>query len=707
VLTVDFSNAFGTVSRQAILSALTSTPGVPAAVTAYFLRFYSSPAPIHHGVVDGPDLAISTGVVQGCPLSPLFFSLALRTPLQETARVLNQGFLSAYLDDVTICAPFDELKPAYDALCRAAASVGLVVNASKCKILLPAATSADPYSLYSIPVVSDGLKLLGVPLGQASYCVEYVRTRGRSVCESISKLESFPNYQARFLLCRHVYNSQLAHLSRLCPRSHGGESIPDAAGEILKSIYAVLRLAPPGQDLPKLARNIFRLPVRRGGLGFRCTRRLVPLDFLASYSDCLRTLKELIAPPAGGVSAAPGVVLQRNLLVAAAAAGRSLVTSLDHAWAILKQLISGYKHHAKSDHSLSVTTTKKDCQSLPRRASQHFSDLLADIYFFTELSLVGGNVPSKAKLVSRAQPGAGAYLQACPADPGLRMDNMSFVLSLRSHLQLDCLPWLFGKLNLPVPSQCPFCSKTGVTDDHALACAALSHYGCHRDLVNAACDMAADADVTVLREVTVTPGSGLRTDFVFRGVHTSGKDIHFDVSVVHDVSSASVEPLQAAKKRAEFKVAKYKALVESTGAHFLPFVFEAFGAFSEEVCAQIDRLSARTDKTEAPLQASWLAPTFTAYWSQRLSVALHRSTNRRFISFAREVWENGGAALYGLRRSRDNFPAYRVLLSDPPVAQPAPATAQSAAAPPPSQAPTLVPLPSAAAQQTGTAASTR
>jgi hypothetical protein len=656
-LLVDFSNAYGTVKRSEIAKILSDT-SIPAPLLAYFRTFYGSASPILHDVVDSDqDLIMSSGVLQGCPLAPLFFSLAISNSLQACANALPSGFVSAYLDDVVICAPPEELAAAMSALTTAALKVGLMVNTAKCKILAPPSSTDFISPIPDIPVVSDGVTLLGAPLGSADFVLGFVTKRYEEIMASIELLESFPSFQARYLFARDVIASKLSHLSRLTLPLLGGACIPELNDKIDSAVGSLLRLLPRNSSFSPLQAAIFQLPIRNGGLGFRPSRYLQALDFLASIADSLRSL------PADG---------SRHKLHLEAAIADVFAVSLQKGFEIGLKFCQEYEKYYPAGHALRDILAASDLGKIPKRSSKTFTQLAGDVLFHHAMALAP-DLYSKAQLLSCSQPGACAYLQARPADSGLAMHNLPFVLALRSQLQLPCVTWLHDQLSFPLPDSCPVCScaaseSVPLTDRHALACVSLSHYACHTALRDVTAMMACDANVAVQKEFTIN--ASLRTDIVFKGMGASGTDLHLDVSVIHpgeaDLTKAAVEPLSTAEQRSHDKRKKYASAVQQIGAQFLPFVFEAHGAFSTEVCEQIRRLSKRVNH-EAPPQASWLAPSFSAYWAQRLSVALRLHTSVRYAQITQRSIHRHDSVFGEARSPPRALDANRILYLAPEV----------------------------------------
>jgi hypothetical protein len=130
-------------------------------------------------------------------------------------------------------------------------------------------------------------------------------------------------------------------------------------------------------------------------------------------------------------------------------------------------------------------------------------------------------------------------------------------------------------------------------------------------------------------EPLVAPGSGVhdRFDFAVERYNGSGNNLKADVTVKNPCGSAVVDraasqPLFAAGRAFNDKSSHYNPLLQPND-HFVPLVFETFGAMHSMVCTVVSAFGARM-ANYPPEQATWAAPTFCSYWYQRLSCALWR-----------------------------------------------------------------------------------
>ena len=169
VVRMDLSNAYGTAQRKSLESIIKNTD---ASMQQYFRLVYGSSTTI---AVYGPDdtsfIPIGEGVKQGDATSSLLFCLVADIALNEINSKLAEQEIAAevymYMDDLTICVDIAHADTVATIATNAFASIGLMVNEAKSKIL----TSAP--GARSLPVCSheEEFIILGanVALSSASY----------------------------------------------------------------------------------------------------------------------------------------------------------------------------------------------------------------------------------------------------------------------------------------------------------------------------------------------------------------------------------------------------------------------------------------------------------------------------------------------------------------------------------------------------------
>ena len=142
---IDFEKAFDCVDRQAIWDILRHY-GVPDKIISVIRRLYEGFAcqVIHSGRLS-EDFEISTGVRQGCMLSPLLFLVVLdwvtRTAYAGSGKGIQWTFLRRledleFADDLALLSHrLQDLQDKVNALSKAAQHVGLRISQDKTKLL--------------------------------------------------------------------------------------------------------------------------------------------------------------------------------------------------------------------------------------------------------------------------------------------------------------------------------------------------------------------------------------------------------------------------------------------------------------------------------------------------------------------------------------------------------------------------------------------
>ena len=316
-LSLDAENAYNTVHRASALWAAeahlpTLAPFANMCLSRRSRYLYWDHRGSHRWIY------AQEGVGQGDPLSPLYFSLAVRAPLERVRQRLHDManpdelhdiHVYAYLDDVLLAVPSRLAAAALTVATEELRTCGLVLNRDKCKAWSPG--TARPPGNHALHALWEdhGLRILGAPfggdiaapLGTASYVETFLRDRADAALALVRKigdlpsqaLQPFPAAQLSFALLRACGNTLIGHLLRtLPPEATDGLAHRFDAG-VLATFREVGGLDPftPSQEAQ------VRLPLRHGGCALAAATTIAPAAWLGSWLQCLGDVATATALP--------------------------------------------------------------------------------------------------------------------------------------------------------------------------------------------------------------------------------------------------------------------------------------------------------------------------------------------------------------------------------------------------------------------------
>ena len=197
---LDFSNAFNTISRQAVLQAAHDPlPGL----SRWACWCYGDASRLCFGKTGLPSTG---GVQQGDPLGPLLFSAAIQSLAQEARGQVDLAVF--YLDDGFLAGDIGAVSSALSVLHQRAGTFGLQLNFDKCELVAVGQTVARNFTL------------LGAPIGDDMFCAARTAARAKlagPLLDQISELDG-PQIGLRLLRSAAAY-SKMVHSLRCTPPS--------------------------------------------------------------------------------------------------------------------------------------------------------------------------------------------------------------------------------------------------------------------------------------------------------------------------------------------------------------------------------------------------------------------------------------------------------------------------------------------------------
>ena len=627
LLTVDFANAFNTVSRQVVLDIWARV--FPEA-HPFVKAIYADSPRVYTNSTDGslpPFIEVREGVQQGDPLGPSLFAcglqLLLATVRARDRQVTEATHLSAYLDDVTVVGPPAEVGHVLQSLRTFAPAFNLQLRDDKCEWW------RDPtYSSMPLPPNLDGLrrqggtKQLAVPVGDPIYMqgqVQLLLDRHRHLLDELVLLAD-RHPQAAMVLLRYCVGPKFIYWLRTLPFGWGHWLATRADRQTLQTVERMLQ----GWGLPRnsprrsmLNRRI-PLPTSMGGLGLANNAHLHHAAVIAAWTNTvymlvqhgdplletfrqqvlrdpeilplatLREASELYIPAQGHeVPHNPPVLLELRMAMAVA---RDWIARWPTQEPMPVAVRKAQKHSswrallADNSHLPSPTLEDRELepledQPLPFSPPMYLQHLLTRAVHWVEKCKLEseGDIHDRAQLKSQGSLLSGLWLQLVPSQWRHRMEPEVFRYALRLYLGAH-LP----AIGPPTTLNCRVCdSDLDPFGIHWLTtCPTMKglrtrlHTTINHTLRRA---LHQAGYTTILEphlgaplehpETTTTPG--LRADLLVFG-HEGGRDVFVDVSVTNPLSPSFIRWSHqrrgyCANRRYREKVTKYDAAVRQLG----------------------------------------------------------------------------------------------------------------------------------------------
>ena len=691
----DFRNAYGSIYRSAIFAAVDKNCPVDS---SNIMRWYLNTHMCQESTYlasDGSVHSYNRGVAQGSPLSTFLFCNAVHNALQLACDTVNGNsdksrcVIAAYADDTNIIGPPDIALKAADAYARAVAPLGIVLQAEKSVILATtpqaAAKTANAVLHLNFPEAVYHTNLLGAPLGSR-------RSEEQEILDVLdpaifNRLNLMQDPQSQMLVLRYCIISKFNHLARCCP--------PDATLEpfnkLKQLVYTALCNILGVQQLPQQALEFAHLPLSLGGLGLTDLRRTREAAYYASAGHALQTWSRTLGATHPIISSWTDADSRSCHQLSSAQQSLREAIQQYNTTKIVPAPIGAPTDADKADPEGAFATPVPPALPNSIKLLRHGSTNLLrftkiqreltqvlDIIHFRSLwrNIPADNYSVRCQVLSNIVPSATIWLRLTPENKKFRLEKDDFKITLMQHMMLDIdLEQLLG---LPGPDKAPircicavdsFAHHKDNEDDDKNRNATLEHlYNCihqqafttrHSALIQVVVDAAQNVGLAPQLEQAVlkpTLASGNnnqrlptpRLDVTIGGISADSKLVQCDVSVCShrrpdavSKNGVSRNPLYAAKQKVKEKLNKYRDMIYNDSETLVPLVAETSGAAHPNVAKLFATLGARCNN-QAPSEASYATPTYTAYYLAVFMCTLRRETARALLRLARAAIHRSG-----------------------------------------------------------------
>ena len=270
-MSIDVSNAFNNIRRSHILDGLRRY--CPSLIP-YFFLIYGDNVDLRWN--DGSIIGTaSTGVLQGDPLSTLYFAIGIQPLLSRLKNKLRdiedtngispyskRGIIFAIADDITIHARTPDLFELSSMLGTLFEHHQLPLNIEKSWIIGSRVFSQTGRSTLPCRRLNEGGKILGVPVGDLASCLSWMEAH---FSEHAPPARTLEHLQARtaVTLLKYSYNSRMQYLRKILPEHFVDTGIFSKYDEKIDEALLNTGIADDREEL----RLLRCLPLDKGGLG--------------------------------------------------------------------------------------------------------------------------------------------------------------------------------------------------------------------------------------------------------------------------------------------------------------------------------------------------------------------------------------------------------------------------------------------------------
>ena len=254
VLKTDLKNAYGTVTRNAILRGLYK---YAPRLVRWFIICYGGATKLFHSV-HGFVGWVRTGVKQGDPMATILFAVALQEaiihidghvrsthPDSETARA------GGFADDCNLYGDGEQL---LDNIVGYAETIkdltGMELCLPKCRLLVSSGVVTqrlqEKAETHGIKIVTEGMVIMGVPVGTDTFIWNDLQKRIDSLLRDLVALDYFTAH-GQWALLRMCVNQRPVYLQRMLGLQHGTEAFVRFDGAVTDKLLGIMGIHLPSE----------------------------------------------------------------------------------------------------------------------------------------------------------------------------------------------------------------------------------------------------------------------------------------------------------------------------------------------------------------------------------------------------------------------------------------------------------------------------
>jgi hypothetical protein len=286
VLDLDVQNAFNAVERGPLFEVLRG--GEFEGLIPFLRSLYFTPAALYWTAGEVQETLWSArGVRQGDPLGPALYSLAQAPVVRELRERCPGVRVVSYLDNTYLLGPVELLPQAFQVWQQGLGARGLRVRPGECSVYVAgglAEEEAARWRGWGVQLAADGVRVAGVPVGSADFCVREVSARLQQWGGVFQELELLGDPQVAFLLLQKCVAVRPLFLCRTVRPDLVQPLMQEWDAAVLRCFGHLLGSAVlEGEEAgARGARAQVALPVRLGGFGLRPLAALSPASYVAS-----------------------------------------------------------------------------------------------------------------------------------------------------------------------------------------------------------------------------------------------------------------------------------------------------------------------------------------------------------------------------------------------------------------------------------------